>query len=408
MAPAGSVVQASGSHGAPPPRAPPPVLPTSPTARTTMKRLLSQGPHLAAIVESSQSKSQHDPEEQTKAVNDNYKDNSRDDEWVMLNMQISTESAESKKFNTTSSQSSVDECAEATEDLTDSAEGDGAKKESGSGVDLDDIDAIVAEFEELRKQSETQDAEIEAQYATQRSQSNSTDVSESEVVLNNSADETVSFKPKKPLGFSNSLPVQTNTSTSDHLNNLGAGTNLATSTPESSEIVSTGSHDNLLGEEQAENLNYCVWDKEKKEQAKKKRGGSFFNKWRNKDKTPSDSDSKTALQNDPNVVANKNYHSENDLLSVNNGQTSENVDQLDGSGRKETHGIMRRLSRMVKNQAEDSDDGSSAGTPKKRKSRMEHKINFIDLTMEDVPKHPPHKKMTYGDHCHVGMCLNNL
>ena len=407
VTPTVSGAQGSGTHGAPPPRPPPPVLPASPTARTAMKRPASHGPHLAAIVESSQSQSQQDLGEHTKEISHS---NSRDDEWVMLHPQISIESAESnksKKSNTTNSQSSIDECTEVTEDLMDSAEVDGTTKEEVAGtreVDLEDIDAIVAEFEQLRRQAEAHDAEIEAQYTTQHSQlSDSTDVSESEVVLNNSTDGTVAFKPKKPLGYSKSLPVETNTNANDHPND----------TLEADAGVSAGSQDTLLAADQVENINYCEWDKEKKEQAKKKRGGSFFNKWRNKDKVPSDSDSKSPLQNEQNLASNrKNSHSENDLfLSANNGRTPEKVDNLDGSGKKESQGgIMRRLSKMVKNQAEDSDDGvgSSSGTPKKRKSRLDQKISFIDLSMEDVPKHPPNKKMTYGDHVHVGMCLNNL
>ena len=393
--------QTSGSHGPPPPRPPPPVLPTSPTARTAMKRPSSHGPHLAAIEESSFSQSQQ--EGQNEQASD--QSGSRDDEWVMLQAQISTESAEShkpQKSVVTNSQSIVDECMEATEDMVDSPkETNGAKKSQTKGVDLEDIDAIVAEFEQLRKQSEARDAEIDAQHtAGQRLQSDSTDVSESEAFVSNTIDGTVEFKPKKPLGFSKSLPVPNGGKPDNlrHDHDLGAKSSQTVSG------VTAASEDNLLGKEQTEELNYCEWDKDKKEQSKKRRGGSFFNKWRNRDKPPIDSENKSPHQFEPNTVSNQNSHSENDLLNSSIGRTVEHSDQ--GA----SLGIMRRLSKMVKNQAEDSDDGagSSAGTPRRRKSRLDQKICFIDLSMEDVPKNAPTRKMTYGDHVHVGMCQANL
>ena len=153
----------------------------------------------------------------------------------------------------------------------------------------------------------------------------------------------------------------------------------------------------------------------KKEQVKKRRGGSFFNKWRNRDKPPIDSENKSPHQFESDTVSNQNSHSENDLLNSSIGRTVDHSDHgaspVEVGNRKETQGgIMRRLSKMVKNQAEDSDDGagSSAGTPRRRKSRLDQKICFIDLSMEDVPKNAPTKKMTYGDHVHVGMCHANL
>ena len=404
--------QTSGSHGPPPPRPPPPVLPTSPTARTAMKRPSSHGPHLAAIVESSLSQSQQEGQnEQTSDQSSN-----RDDEWVMLQTHISTESAESqkpKKSVSTNSQSIVDDCMEATEDMVDGAEEtDGTKKAKSKGVDLEDIDAIVAEFEELRKQSEARDTEIDAQHAAgQRSQSDSTDVSDSEAVFTNTMDGTAAFKPKKPLGFSKSLPVPNG----GKPDNLRRDNDLTAKSGQTSSGVTAISENNLLEKEQTEELNYCEWDKDKKDQAKKRRGGSFFNKWRNRDKAPIDSEHKSPHQIEPNTVSNQNSQSENDLLNSSIGRAVENSDQgvspVEVGHRKDTQGgIMRRLSKMVKNQAEDSDDGagSSAGTPRRRKSRLDQKICFIDLSMEDVPKNAPTRKMTYGDHVHVGMCQSNL
>ena len=391
--------QTSGSHGPPPPRPPPPVLPTSPTARTAMKRPPSHGPHLAAIVESSLSQSQQ--EGQNEQASD--QSSSRDEEWVMLQEQISTEPAEShkpKKSVSRNSQSIVDECMEATEDMANSTEEtNGTKKAQTKGVDLEDIDAIVAEFEELRKQSEARDAETDAQHtAGQRSQSDSTDGSESEAVFTNTIDGTAAFKPKKPLGFSKSLPVP----------NGGKPDNFRRESAQASSGVTAISENNLLGKEQTEELDYGEWDKDKKEQAKKRRGRSFFNKWRNRDKPPIDSENKSPLQFEPNAVSNQNLQSENDLLNSSIGRAVENSDQgTEVGNRKDTQGgIMRRLSKMVKNQAEDSDDGagSSAGTPRRRRSRLDQKICFIDLSMEDVPKNAPTKKMTYGGHVHVGMC----
>ena len=146
----------------------------------------------------------------------------------------------------------------------------------------------------------------------------------------------------------------------------------------------------------------------KRSKPRKGRGGSFFNKWRNRDKPPIDSENKSPLQFEPNAVSNQNLQSENDLLNSSIGRAVENSDQgTEVGNRKDTQGgIMRRLSKMVKNQAEDSDDGagSSAGTPRRRRSRLDQKICFTDLSMEDVPKNAPTKKMTYGEHVHIGMC----
>ena len=258
--------QTSGSHGPPPlrpppPRPPPPVLPTSPTARTATKRPSSHGPHLAAIVESSLSQSQE--EGQSEQASD--QSNSRNDEWVMLQPQVSAESAEShkpQKLVSTNSPSTVDECMEATEDMVDSPEEtNGANKAQTKGVDLEDIDAIVAEFEQLRKQSEAQDNEMDAQHAAgQRLQSDSTDVSESEAVVTNTNDGTAIFKPKKPLGFSKSLPVPSG----GKPDNLRHGHDLAIKSSQTSSGVTAASEDNLWGKEQTEELNYCEWDKDKK------------------------------------------------------------------------------------------------------------------------------------------------
>ena len=377
-----------------------------------MKRPSSHGPHLAAIVESSFSQSQQQRENEQ--ASDQI--SSRDDEWVMLQAQSSTESAEShkpQKLEATNSQSIVDECMEATEDMVDSPEkSNGTKKAQTKGVDLEDIDAIVAEFEQLRKQSEARDNEIDAQHAAgQRLQSDSTDVSESEALVTNSINGTVEFKPKKPLGFSKSLPVPNG----GKPDNLRHDHDLAARSGQTVSGVTAASEDNLLGKEQTEELNDCESDKDRKEQSKKRRGGSFFNKWRNRDKPLIDSENKSPHQFEPNTVSNQNSHSENDLLNSSIGRTVEHSDQgaspAEVANRKDTQGgIMRRLSKMVKNQVEDSDDGagSSAGTPRRRKSRLDQKICFIDLSMEDVPKNAPTRKMTYGDHVHVGMCQANL
>ncbi len=374
----------------PPPRPPLPALPGSPTVRSVgHKRPLSQGQHLAAIVESApqgQAQQEEGGEEESEAPSGA----ACGDEWVALDHQESVESNKSKKSASTPSQSSIDECVEATEDLTSSGEVETAntsKEQESEGVDLEDIDAIVAEFEQLRKQSEEHDAKMDAHYANDRK---AVGASESKVITDKT-DGTVAFKPKKPLGYSKSLPVQTS-STSLRTREIveSQSDNLHEVRPErsSESRVNGGSEENLLHKDHADGL-YCAWDRSKRDLSKKRRGGSFFNKWRNKDKAAEESDSASAEHSDANPEA-----------------------ASDSERKDSSSGIMRRLSRIVKNQAaEDAEDSGAAGagsgltSPRKRKSRLDQKISFVDLSMEEVPKHPPVKKMTYGDHVHVGTCL---
>ena len=419
-----SEAQAGGTHSPPAPRSPPSVLSTSPTACTSLKRpASSHGPPLAAIVESSLTQSQQDREEQNSISTDNL--SSRDNDWVLFQQQISAESAESSKSKMSASatwQASIEECAEATEDLMSSIEGQmDIKEQTGTEeVDLEDIDAIVAEFEQIRKQSEAQDDTLGSRYLSQRSKSDITDVRESKVEINN-AEGIVVFKPKKRLSLSKSLPVQISTNTSHILRPKCGDTSdlrndqhsqissLKADIKSSDSPVTADNDDNLLVKEQEEVVDDCVCDKVKRQNSKKKRSGYFFNKWINKDKTPGETE-KSQQQNEQSSVPGRISLSENDL-SMTNGKTVEpsdqNISAAEGTNKKDTTGgIMRRLSRIVKNQAEDSDDGGGASTPKKGKSPLDRKICFIDLSMEDVPKHPPNKKMTYGDHVHVGMCLS--
>ncbi len=366
------------THGAPPPRPPPPV-PASPTARTAAKRTASHGPPLAAIVESSQTQSQLDDSEEPQHVHD-------DGDPVVLHdeqhtEQISTDSvaetAESAKPNqscSTPSQSSIDEGVEATEELAHDPP-DSRTENKDMSFDTEDIDAIVAEFEQQQQElSQANDVGAEAQ-----------NDDDSEVVVNN-GEGSVAFKPKKPLGYSKSLPVPSSNSNVKTCDTVGSHSGHATS--ESG--VSTTSEDNLIGKDQADHCEMAM--------AKKKRGGSFFNKWRNRAKNPEE-DAKSQTQSEQNLT---NRHSNSDLVGVEDDANSEHC-AADAANKRE--GLMRKLSRIVKNQGEDTEDGGSMSTAKKRKSRLEQKIIFVDLSMEDVPRNPPHKKMTYGEHAHVGMCL---
>ena len=414
---------------APPPRPPPPAgmtpTPLSPGGRG---KRISQGPQLEAIVESSFNQSQPESEDvipplqpppsqtqsdqtQTNPDSANSEDVFEQD-WVLLKQQVSNESGESAKckHSTSDSQEGVEEAVEALDDLKDTpAESDDMNENSSElkhneSVDVDDIDAIVAEFEALRKQSEAQDAMIETQIG--EPQSADEENSNLEVDLQSNG---ASFQ-KKPLGFSKSLPASSSyVHPKGQLNNEPRDN---TSSPEL-EIGGTPCHlttDTPGGNaphNQSEQSDYSAWDKSvKREGSKKRKASSFFNKWRNKDKH----EDKSQQQSDQNLG--HNSHSENDLVLM--SQTKEEVDQSNGQGegaihKKEHGGLMRRMSKMLRKD-EDFEDGSGSSTisrtrSEKRKKPEPVKICMIDLTMEEVPKHPPVKKLTYLDHCQMGRCF---
>ncbi len=407
---------------APPPRPPPPTgitqTPLSPGGRG---KRISQGPQLEAILESAFNQSRPEGEDiipplqpppaQPEPEQGNPDSETSEDvfeqEWVLLKQQVSNESGESAKCknSTSDSQDGVEEAVEALDDLNETpAEEENLNENTcepkrNESLDVEDIDAIVAEFEALRRQSEAQDATIEAQ--TGELVSGGEDNCNEDIDLQSN---DASYQ-KKPLGFSKSLPATSSYVFPKGQIGLNSEQRDSTSSPEP-DNGSTPSHmtTDTPGANQAEQSDSCTLDKGVKREASKKRKASSFFKWRNKDKH----EEKSQQQSDQNIG--HNSHSESDLVLM--GHAKEEVDQSNGEGaiHKKEHGsLMRRMSKMLRKE-EDFEDGSGSSvmsrTRSEKKKRPEPpKICMIDLTMEEVPKHPPVKKLTYLDHCHMGMCF---